>query len=134
MKHWTEADFQNWLYGLKEADAHSGECGECRAEMERLQQARREIVREPEVSADFLAAQRRGIYARLEEAPRRNFHAWRWVLSTAMLLALVFGLTLPRWHKTAPPISDEQLFSDLAAMEQSAEPKAIQPMHRLFEP
>jgi ferric-dicitrate binding protein FerR (iron transport regulator) len=134
MKHWTEVDFQNWLYGLKEADAHADECAECRAEMERLQQARRAVGEEPEVSQDFLAAQRRSIYTRLEDAPRRNFHAWRWVFSTAMLLALVFGLTLPRWHKSAPPISDEQLFSDLAAMEQSAEPKAIQPMHSLFEP
>lgn len=132
MKHWTEVDFQNWLYGLKEKDSHLGECVECRAEMERLGQTRGQVVREPAVSQDFLAAQRRSVYSRLEEAPRRNWHAWRWVLSTAMLLAIVFGLTLPRWHKSAPPISDEQLFSDLAAMEQSTEPKAIQPMHSLF--
>ncbi len=133
MNHWTEADFQNWIYGLREPDAHASGCAQCRAEMERLEQTRRRITREPEVSQDFLAGQRRSIYSRLEDAPRHNWHVWRWVLSTAMLLALVAGLTLPRWHKTAPPISDEQLFSDLAAMEQSTEPKAIQPMHRLFE-
>ena len=133
MKHWTELDFQNWLYGLKEQDSHVEQCAECRAEMERLQCTRRQITQEPQISQEFLAAQRRNIYNRLEEAPRHNWTAWRWVLSTAMLLAIVVGLTLPRWHKSAPPISDEQLFSDLAAMEQSAEPKAIQPMHSLFE-
>ena len=132
MKHWTEVDFQNWLYGLKEQDSHVGECVECRAEMERLHRTRGQMVQEPQVSQEFLAAQRRNIYGRLEESKGRHWHAWRWVLSTAMLLAIVLGLTLPSWHKTAPPISDEQLFSDLAAMEQSTEPKAIQPMHSLF--
>jgi anti-sigma-K factor RskA len=133
MKHWTEIDFQNWLYGLKEPDTHVGECAECRAELERLQATRREVVKDPEVSQDFLNRQRRDIYNRLEETPRHTWHAWRWVLSTAMLLAIVFGLTFPRWHKSAPAISDDQLFSDLSAMEQTAEPKAIQPMHSLFE-
>ncbi|HLG95819.1 MAG TPA: hypothetical protein VKX49_05860 [Bryobacteraceae bacterium] len=135
MKHWTENDFQNWLYGLKEPDTHSNECADCRSEMERLQNQRRAAMRQPEVSPEFLAAQRRNIYARLQRAPRLNWTAWRWVLSTAMLLALAFALAIPRWlHKPAPPVSDEQLFSDLAAMEQTAEPKAIQPMHNLFEP
>jgi len=132
MKHWTEIDFQNWLYGLKDRDPHVEQCADCQAELTRLQMERRRITQEPEVSSDFLAAQRRNIYSRLEAGPHRNM-AWRWVLSTAMLLAIVFGLTVPTWHKTAPAISDEQLFSDLSAMEQSAEPKAIAPMHNLFE-
>ena len=132
MKHWTETDFQNWLYGLREQDAHVSECQECRAQIEQLHEKRRQMIKEPEVSREFLDRQRRSIYSRLEET-QHGRHVWRWVLSTAMLLAIVFGMTLPRWHKTAPPISDEQLFSDLSAMEQSAEPKAIQPMHRLFE-
>jgi hypothetical protein len=47
------------------------------------------------------------------------------------------GLTLERRHQTttsvSTPVSDEQLFSDLDAMEQRNEPKAIQPMHGLFQ-
>jgi hypothetical protein len=132
MNHWKEIDFQNWLYGLKDEDAHVERCAECRAEMTRLQAERRRVTEEPEVSSDFLATQRRSIYSRLEVGPHRSW-AWRWVLSTAMLLAIVFGLAVPRWHKTEPAISDEQLFSDLSAMDQSAEPKAIAPMHNLFE-
>jgi len=88
---------------------------------------------EPEVSSEFLAAQRRSIYRRLDE-PGRNWISMRWALSLAMLLLMVAGgLTLERRYKSAPAISDEQLFSDLSAMEQSNEPKAIQPMHGLFQ-
>ena len=133
MKHWTEIDFQNWLYGIKDEDQHVAACADCGLEMERLREQRRRLTQEPEVSADFLAAQRRSIYGRLEEGRAGHRAAWRWVLSTAMLLAIVVGLTIPRWHKTAPAISDDQLFRELSAMEQSAEPKAIAPMHDLFE-
>jgi predicted anti-sigma-YlaC factor YlaD len=131
MKHWTEADFQNWLYGLRDEDRHLIECSECRGEMDRLKLERNRIVALPEVSHEFLAAQRRRIYQRLEE-PRRNVLAWRWALSAAMLL-LIAGITFQQLHHTSPAISDEQLFSDLSSIEQSAEPKAIQPIHNLFE-
>jgi len=88
---------------------------------------------EPEVSSEFLAAQRRSIYRRLD-LPRRNWMSMRWAFSLALLLVMVAGgLTIERRHRTAPPISDEQLFSDLSALEQSNEPKAIQPMHGLFQ-
>jgi len=108
MKHRDETDFENWL----------------------REQTR--SLPEPEVSQDFLAAQRRSIYRRLGE-PRRNWVALRWALSVAMLLLVVASVTFERLHKTEPAISDEQLFSDLASMEQRAEPKAIQPMHGLFQ-
>ena len=132
MKHWTETDFQHWLYGLKDRDAHLEQCAECRGEVDRLEQERRRVTAEPEVSREFLRAQRRSIYRRLEQ-PRGHWSALRWVLSAAMLLALALGLTLERSRKPAPTISDEQLFSDLSRMEQSAEPKASQPLHSLFE-
>ncbi len=88
---------------------------------------------EPEVSAEFLAAQRRSIYRRIDQ-PRRSVHVMRWALSVAMLLALFAGsLRFERRHKPAPAISDDQLFSDLSAMEQTNEPRAIQPIHGLFQ-
>jgi len=108
MKHRDETDFENWL------------------------RERTRSLGEPEVSQDFLAAQRRNIYRRIGE-PRRQLWALRWALSAAMLLVLAGGFAFERFHKTAPAISDEQLFSDLSDMEQRAEPKAIQPMHGLFE-
>ncbi len=133
MKHWTENDFQKWLYGLKEEDAHLADCSECSAELERLRVARRHVIAAPEVSEEFLAAQRRSIYNRLNHATR-NFVPLRWALSAAMLLVLVAGFTLPRLKQSPVTLTNnEQLYSDLAAMEQSSEPKAIQPLHRLFE-
>ena len=44
MKHWTEIDFQNWLYGLREEDRHFEECAECSAEKDRLAVQRRRIL------------------------------------------------------------------------------------------
>ena len=92
---------------------------------------------EPEVSPEFLAAQRRSIYRRMDE-PRSDGIPMRWAISLAMLLLMFAGgLTLERRHRTAPPaappLSDDQLFSDLSAMEQSNEPRAIQPIHGLFQ-
>ena len=132
MRHWTENDFKQWLYGLKEEDHHLEECAECRAERDRLGVERARMIEQPEVSEEFLAAQRRSIYRRLDE-PRHSWIALRWALPVAMVLVMVFGLTLERGRRPAPAISDEQLFSDLTAIEQSAEPKAIAPMHKLFE-
>src|SRR5258707_723801 len=110
MKHTDQTDFEKWLHD------------------------RTKILQEPGVSSDFLAAQRRSIYRRLDE-PRRNWISMRWALSLTMLLVIVAGgLTLEQRRRSSPPaISDEQLFSDLSAMEQSNEPKAIQPMHGLFQ-
>src|SRR5271163_1335217 len=114
MNHWTENDFQKWLYGLKEEDAHLEACGECRTELDRLHVARQRILAAPQVSEEFLAAQRRQIHGRLNQTSR-NF-------------------TLPRFRKSPVILTnDEQLYSDLAAMEQTPEPKAIQPLHKLFE-
>ncbi len=131
MKHWTEEDFKQWLYGLKEDDGHVAECVECRGEMERLTLERRRMVAQPEVSSDFLAAQRRSIHQRLGD-PVRNWMPVRWAVSAAAVLVVMLGITLNN-AKRAPAISDEQLFSELAAMEQTAEPQAIAPIHKLFE-
>jgi predicted anti-sigma-YlaC factor YlaD len=131
MNHWTGIDFQHGLYGLRELDQHLEECAECRGELERLKRERCRMAAEPEVPHEFLAAQRRKIYARME-TPRHNPLVMRWVLSAAMLL-MIAGLAFQQWRQRPPAISDEQLFSDLSSIEQSAEPKAIQPIHNLFE-
>lgn len=133
MNHWSERDFKQWLYGLKEEDSHLHDCSQCRAELDRLRLTRQRVVAPPEVSNEFLDAQRRTIYNRLTHAAR-NFAPLRWALSVAMLLVLVAGLTLPRFRNSPVTLTnDEQLFSDLAAIEQTDEPKAIQPLHKLFE-
>jgi hypothetical protein len=78
---------------------------------------------------------RRSIYRRIDaRKSHRGTAAIRWALSLAMLLVMVAGgISFERRHRPAPSISDEQLFSDLSAMEQRTEPNAIQPIHSLFE-
>jgi len=136
MIHWTEDDFKNWLYGLKDDDGHLGACDECRAESERIAAVRRRVSADPEVSPDFLSAQRRAIYGRLTE-PRQHRAVMRWAVSLATVIVLA-GLSIAylRPNRAPQPIytyADEQLFSDLAQIEQTSEPRAIQPMHNLFE-
>lgn len=132
MKHWTEDDLEQSLYGLKEEDHHLEECAECRNQRDRLRAERSRMMEQSVVSEDFLAAQRRSIYRRLHE-PRPSRIALRWALPVAMVLMMAFGLKLQKGNRPPAAISDEQLFSDLTAIEQSAEPKAIAPMHKLFE-
>src|ERR1700748_1605785 len=80
---------------------------------------------EPDVTPAFLAAQRRSIYRKLGESPRRA--STRWVLSFALLLLIAAGgvTTLHLRHSAAPAPAalsapaDDQLFSDLAALDQS---------------
>ena len=133
MKHWVEKDFREWLYGLKEEDTHVTSCAQCRAELDRLAMERRRVLEEPRVSEEFLAEQRRSIYGRLQQRGR-NWAPLRWALSIAMLLLVVVGLTLERSRKSPAAVSsDDQLFRDIAKIEQSDEQEAIQPLHSLFE-
>lgn len=117
MKHTDLDDFESWLHGQTTN------------------------LPQPEVSQEFLAAQRRATYRRMDR-PRHNILALRWALSFAMLLLMLAGgLALERRHHASSAISpaistavsDDQLFSDLSAMEQTNEPKAIQPIHGLFQ-
>jgi len=133
MNHWTDDDFRHWLYGLREKDAHVETCNACRAELERLARERGRVIATPQVSEEFLQKQRRAIYNRLGEH-RRSWAPVRWAASIAAVLVVVFSLTLFRYRNSpAAQVSDDQLFRDIANIEQSDEPKAIQPLHRLFE-
>ena len=142
MNHWTEEDITQWLYGLRTDAGHLEGCPACRAQVDAAQQRRRQVLRAPQVPGDFLAAQRRNIYARLER-PRSPFTSWlplwnaRWTASVAMALALaILGANLSRTPAPPSPLvnaSDARLYSDLVAIDQSSEPRAIKPIESLFE-
>jgi hypothetical protein len=155
-RHLTNDELLNRLYGLGEAEGetnlHLQECTECADRWRAFERRRAETAAWPEVSNEFLVSQRRGIYARLEERP--GMHV-RWAPAVAAGFLLAAGVylslpgTIPRRHapqaatsvhnRPAPvahvvhtEMSDEQLFSDVYSMEQSAEPRAAVPMHALF--
>ena len=138
MKHWTEDEFTQWMYGLRPTDAHLEECPECGAEARRLT-ARRQSLTEAaaaeEAPADLLAAQRRDVYQRLGQSPVRWMPRIQAAVVALMivLVALTFSLRSPRTPAALGAPADDQLFSDLASIEQSSEPRAAQPIHNLFE-
>lgn len=135
------------LYGV---GRNPHECAECRRRLQELDARRAEAAPLAEASGDFLAAQRRGIYARLGERPRASTV---WAPATVGALCLAAGLIVyhgsppsaphavkqavshvaPRAAFTGDSASDDQLLSDVYAMEQSAEPRAAAPIDALIE-
>ena len=136
MRHWTENDFVEWVYGLKTDSTHLDECAECKNRASLTLTQKLEAAQPPDVSWEFLAAQRRSIYQRMER-PLHRIAPVRWAVSLAtvvMAAVLSFALIHPN-QKPAPlaSASDAKLFSDLVSIDESNEPRAISPIHNLFE-
>lgn len=141
-RHLNHDELLECLYGIggREAHAHLLECEECAGRHAAYVRKRSEAARPVEVSSDFLAAQRRDIYARLDE-PLRSQAKWTPALAAGLLLALGGLFFWPSVHPPERPapaakaeITDEQLFSDVYSIEESIEPRAAAPIQRLFEP
>jgi hypothetical protein len=149
MTHLSHDQLLARLYGLEpeSANAHLNQCPECAARLAAME-SRRAGENEIEIPAEFLAAQRRTVYERMEQ--RAPSHVvWAPALAAASLLAI--GLLLyPAYHSTAQPaakrpaearvvpaahpeMTDDQLLSDVFSMEQVAEPRAAAPIRALFE-
>ena len=119
------------VYGLS-GHAHLKECPACAARLRRMEAVRHQAARPGPVSEEFLAAQRRGVYARIAE-PAAHRLRWLPALAAAAVLAVVALV-----HMSTPPVAhpdsgDEQLFSEVYSMEQSSEPQAAAPIHELFD-
>ncbi len=155
-RHLTNDELLHRLYGLGEAEGetnlHLRECSECADRWRTFERRRAETAAGPEVSSEFLAAQRRGIYARLEERSSGMHVRWAPAVAAGFLLAAGVYLFIPGpipgrhgvartpnrpvpvAHVVHAEMSDEQLFSDVYSMEQSVEPRAAVPIHALFTP
>ncbi len=170
-RHLTNDELLNRLYGLGEAEGetnqHLRECAGCAERWRAFERRRAETAATPDLASDasneFLAAQRRAIYARIEEFPDGVHVRWAPALAAGFLLAagvyLFIPGPIPGRHAVPHPatqahtqaytqnhnrpaqvgahaeMSDEQLFSDVYSMEQSAYRKAPCggfPLHALF--
>lgn len=135
VRHWTEDQFVNRIYGLEGGDeAHLNACAECRERWANIVRRRSVITAEPEVSSEFLAAQRRAIYARLDQAPS---HRYQWASAFAATLMVVVGLMVFRpgdAPKPQPAVhGEDKVLSEIYSLEQSSEPVASKTMHVMFE-
>jgi hypothetical protein len=138
-EHLSDDALLNALYGLTENEPHLRECAICTQRFGELRRKRESLAGAADVSADvssdFLAAQRRKIYERLERPEPKRL---RWAPALAMACLVAVGALV--YHPATPPapqqradVSDSQLFSDAYSMDQSLEPSAAAPIHALFE-
>jgi anti-sigma factor RsiW len=133
-KHLTSDELIDRLYGVGSGDLsrHLGECEECSERFIQLRERREMAAEMAPVSYDFLAAQRRNVYARMGQKPNARM---KWVPALAAAACLLAaGVFINRPAEVAKPeIVDPQLFADVYSMEQSMEPLAAKPIHALFE-
>ena len=137
-EHLSEDALLDAVYGIagNEAETHLQRCANCARRLYEWQEKRAATVASVEVTAEFLAAQRRKIYDRIERPSRKR---WLWAPGLAAACALAVGVFV--YHPTPQPqpvnkaaeISDAQLFGDIYSMEQVVEPAAAAPARALFE-
>src|SRR5580692_8819217 len=131
-KHLTIDELVDRLYGVGTGD-HLNSCDQCSQRFQQLRE-RREMATEPvPASYEFLAAQRRDIYARMGERPRARMQWVPALAAAACLLAAGVFVNRPVAQVAKPEIVDTQLFADVYSMEQSMEPLAAKPIDALFE-
>jgi hypothetical protein len=131
-KHLTIDELVDRLYGVGSGD-HLHDCAECSERFQQLRERREMAAETAPASHDFLAAQRRNIYARMGEQPHARM---KWVPALAAAACLVAAVSFV--HRPGPEpvkqeIVDPQLFADVYSMEQSMEPLAAKPIDALFD-
>lgn len=147
--HWTNDQLLDKLYGISDSQAaaefHLKDCGDCSARWERLTMQRSSVVSAAAVPEEFLAAQRRKIYARMDEKPpvwwQSIFSQNGFAASAAAVLVIVGGLAFYRSGQAPLPhtnpvaqqeVSDSQFFAEMARIEQTSMPQAVSPIKALF--
>jgi ferric-dicitrate binding protein FerR (iron transport regulator) len=135
--HWGEQELTRWMFGLQEEDDHTRSCSQCQAELQRLQAMRHSVQAEGQVSPEFLAAQRRSIHSRLHQPAHTwmRMRIWAPVSAGVALAAIGVALMVPARTAQQPLLSDsdQKFFTEISSMEQSSEPRAIEPIRSMFE-
>lgn len=139
--HWTDDRLIDRLYGIAPKDAHLESCLECQARLSQMRANRRAVdaALQENVSAEFLAAQRRQIYARLTER-----EGWfgrgqvrRFASAAAAVLVVAGGLLFYQGSRhsrvSETKMSDAQLAQEVSRMAEDFEPQATAPLQALFE-
>jgi hypothetical protein len=131
MKHLTSDELVDVVYGVGH-DGHLDDCRDCSSRFEQLREKRAMAAESLPVSHEFMAAQRRNIYARMGERPQARMK-WLPAMAAAACLIAVGVFSYHPAQAVKPEVVDPQLFADVYSMEQSMEPIAAQPIHALFE-
>lgn len=135
-RHCSDEQLLAWLYGVESDNRHRPECEQCRSRSENLRSRREQMLAvEPEVSDEFLAAQRRAIYARIDQEPAHPSHAalMPWIVTALVLLLALGWLRTEMRSPAGAEISDVKAFEDAFAMVARSHPEAVEPLKSLFE-
>ncbi|MBV8070929.1 MAG: hypothetical protein JO270_13550 [Acidobacteriaceae bacterium] len=139
--HWTDDQLIDYLYGVGPQDGHVDACGECRVRLAKIQ-ARRDAVNfgsGDEIGHEFLAEQRRRIYARMAQPVRwwqeMAVRRWTSALATGGLLAagMLYYESVQRPRRPVNEVTDAQLAQEVSSMAQDPEPAPTAPLQALFE-
>lgn len=135
-RHCSDEQLLAWLYGVEPDDPHRPECEQCRKRGENLRRRREQLLAvEPDVSAEFLAAQRRAIYARIDQARAHPSQAalLPWSVAALVLLLALGWLRTEVRSPAGAEVSDVKAFEDAFARVASSYPDAVEPLKSLFE-
>ena len=134
--HWTDEQLIDHLYGIGPSDGHLNQCEHCVSRLAAMETRRRQVSVEEPVSDQFLAAQRRTIYARLSERHRwwHEVPGRHMVAAAAMVVVLAGSAGVYQHHRRelAESRADAQLAQEVSQMSFESEPQATAPLQELF--
>ncbi len=147
--HWTDEQMIDYLYGIGPEDNHLAACKEC-ADRLTVLVSNRSAVEESAgegLHSDFLAAQRRKIYARIDERSSwwSSQRLWRWASAAAAVTVVGGGLAVLEQTQSldlvhhveqkaqiSSKISDDQLADEVSLLADTPEPQPTAPLQALF--
>jgi hypothetical protein len=138
-RHWTNDELLNHLYGVGPTDGHELECAGCQERIAGMQRQRSTQADEPWVPEEFLRSQREAIAQRVARDQTRAETWWRPPAWAAVMVAVAMALSWPqppREKLTAGGNalkSDAGMYLEIYQAISTEEPRALAPMHSLFE-
>ncbi len=134
--HWTDEQLVDHLYGVGPADGHLDQCESCINRLSSMHTRRQQVSPEETVSDDFLAAQRRAIYARMS----KPHHWWQdipvrhWAASAAMFSLLAGSAAVYQEHRreVAEARADAHLAQEVSQMAFGTDSPSTAPLEGLF--
>jgi hypothetical protein len=145
--HCTDDELIDYLYGIGFEREHADSCPECQQRLSamRAQRAAIEAVHSDAPGFDFMAAQRRAIYARLSRPERwwSAMHWSRWAPATLAVVVLGGGVAIyqesqsPASHLQQQAmhskVSDAQLAAEVSSMADESDPQPAAPLEAFFQ-
>ena len=138
-RHWTNEELMDYLYGLGPEDGHEKECAECQQRIASMQARRAEKAEDPWVPEEFLRAQQESITQRVARSDTSERVWWRPPAWAALMVAVAMALSWPQpgtknlTDANSATASDAGMYLEIYQTISSEEPRALAPMHSLFE-